>query len=1118
MKKLLFILLFSSMALAQAVRVDIPLLTTGPNVPSTGGPMPQMLGIANAAVQVCGHPAVLNGSGLCTNLITTYTDSTMSTACPSPSVQMVQLPGTTCSATTGQLANIGFWYAGGTVDYTISTTYGNYGPYTISPSPSGGYSVWFDVRTYGAKCDGITDDSAAAQAAENAAEAAGGGTVLMCPSGTTMVLGSASPMFEISKTAPVQVQIPAGSKIALTAALPNLPTPAAPTVVASSGTWPAGTYQFKVRYLTGGATSIAWSPETTVTLAAPGGFTLTAPTKVTYAQAYDIGISTTSGAETVQDNCGYNNNFTGNYCYPQRSNPGATAQWVSTKTPTTSLTNPFWQGIVAPSTSSLPAILLHNDNGGSITVVGNSDPGGGMGGPTIYPGPAAVMSNGLATTGLGVSHIDQIMWLFSYVPTAVVTDAVIRDCGTFTPSRHFASVYGAPNAIAYDICGAENDVYYSLDLTCAGGSVLGCDDLHIDSMPWYGDREGVANLNIDAVVGGPSYGHSAVVLNGMYGGANWAHIDGVNFHSLSLESYYNCALPGGGSGACHNNGLVSNAVNHIQVDHVHSYTSGLNPDFVPFTFNGQGMPDYPTNQLTRQISVAGFSASNSTTAIVNNVDGVSIAAASGNSWEIAPYNWMNPSAVAGVVSQLLNFTTDGTMVANSNTLAPTEAAIVSYVGGKVAISSNVISVAGTDGTFETGSATLGTGWGSYCAPGATCVFTRDNTTAYAGTYSQKLNQANATGYAEVYSNSMTIPAGVAYTIYGAMLSDGTSGTKFSVGISDAATGLMIYCPANYYLIPTSAWTAFSIPCPALALQKTDAVLRISTFNAPSGGGSVWVDNISVGVPVAAYPPFLSAAANKNVTGTGSSVCSATGSYTNGHIITADANSNCVDSGTALSSITGGASLTTKSQFIDDFYTFAGYGSGSIGAASGNSVSTNATYADQNHPGNIYVVSGTGGTGTGEQVNTGSVATIITPNTSLGWTWESAVYIPVLPSTTGGAYQAGLSASSGFEPWTASIQFHLTSTSGVPNDWYCRYNTTETDSTVVATVAWQRLTITNDGTKIHWYIGGTEVCGTGLAIASAPSTAMYPAWTATAKSATSMGMAVDYVTFQRAVVR
>jgi hypothetical protein len=60
---------------------------------------------------------------------------------------------------------------------------------------------------------------------------------------------------------------------------------------------------------------------------------------------------------------------------------------------------------------------------------------------------------------------------------------------------------------------------------------------------------------------------------------------------------------------------------------------------------------------------------------------------------------------------------------------------------------------------------------------------------------------------------------------------------------------------------------------------------------------------------------------------------------------------------------------------------------------------------------------------------------------------------------------------------------------------------------------------NDGTNVHWYIGGTQVCGTGVAIASMPSTTQYPAvWSATALSATSVAMAYDYINWQRAVSR
>src|SRR5213593_1661413 len=49
-----------------------------------------------------------------------------------------------------------------------------------------GTRPWVDVRAYGAKGDGVTDDTAAIQAAVTAA--AGG--VLQCPAGTYLVVGT----------------------------------------------------------------------------------------------------------------------------------------------------------------------------------------------------------------------------------------------------------------------------------------------------------------------------------------------------------------------------------------------------------------------------------------------------------------------------------------------------------------------------------------------------------------------------------------------------------------------------------------------------------------------------------------------------------------------------------------------------------------------------------------------------------------------------------------------------------------------------------------------------------------------------------------------------------------
>ena len=127
-------LLLSSLAcFSQAVRVDIPLLTSGPNVSINGTPLPTALWLSNATIQICTHPATLSAC----SYITTYTDSSEGTACPGTQ-QIVNLPGNTCSSLSGTLGNIGFWFAGGTVDYIITSSYGTFGPYTVSAGSTGG--------------------------------------------------------------------------------------------------------------------------------------------------------------------------------------------------------------------------------------------------------------------------------------------------------------------------------------------------------------------------------------------------------------------------------------------------------------------------------------------------------------------------------------------------------------------------------------------------------------------------------------------------------------------------------------------------------------------------------------------------------------------------------------------------------------------------------------------------------------------------------------------------------------------------------------------------------------------------------------------------------------------
>lgn len=292
-------------------------------------------------------------------------------------------------------------------------------------------------------------------------------------------------------------------------------------------------------------------------------------------------------------------------------------------------------------------------------------------------------------------------------------------------------------------------------------------------------------------------------------------------------------------------------------------------------------------------------------------------------------------------------------------------------------------------------------------------------------------------------------------------------------------------------------------------------------------------------------------------------------------------------------------------YFDDFFATAAVIAGLLNGGGAESCNGSSTYEDQNHPGNFTAVSGTAGSATGVYCVAGNTAgrPIITPNSSLGWIWSSAVYVAVLPGTTAAAYQAGMVGTPAVSPWTTGVGWYLSSANGglasvtgisggggfsgsgtllltsfngctgatatvtiasgafvsaavtaagsdcaaaptsatctsgtatctgspvsitvattvTPiNDWYCEYGSTYVDSGTAATVAWTRLGMVNDGTHLHWYVNGTEAAGCEVAIASVPSATAFLAWTSVGLSATTnMSMGVDYVYFQRSVVR
>ena len=231
MKKLLFLVLLAPLSLfGQIARYDMPVLPTTPHTVPVGS-LPTVLAVTNATVSVCNYPATIV-SGMCTNKITTYTDSTGTTACPS-TAQLTAPGSSVCTSTTGLQGALGFWYGATSthITYTVKTPWGAFGPYDISPSigaagnpaapglalqfansgasafqadsnftwnptlhvmsmPTGPCMVhgWWNVMCSGATGNGTTDDSTAFQAAATYGKA--NGLSLYMPTGQYLITKS----------------------------------------------------------------------------------------------------------------------------------------------------------------------------------------------------------------------------------------------------------------------------------------------------------------------------------------------------------------------------------------------------------------------------------------------------------------------------------------------------------------------------------------------------------------------------------------------------------------------------------------------------------------------------------------------------------------------------------------------------------------------------------------------------------------------------------------------------------------------------------------------------------------------------------------------------------------
>src|SRR5215475_1963871 len=107
MKRLILFLLFSSLACAQGVRVDIPTI-----VNPLGKPIP------NVNVQLCSGTATITGTS-CSPQVQSFIDGTLATTCAS-GFPVTQPQIASCSATSDGAGNAGFWLSPASYIYCLT--------------------------------------------------------------------------------------------------------------------------------------------------------------------------------------------------------------------------------------------------------------------------------------------------------------------------------------------------------------------------------------------------------------------------------------------------------------------------------------------------------------------------------------------------------------------------------------------------------------------------------------------------------------------------------------------------------------------------------------------------------------------------------------------------------------------------------------------------------------------------------------------------------------------------------------------------------------------------------------------------------------------------------------
>jgi hypothetical protein len=132
----ILITLFCTPFFGQAVRWDIgyPGAPGAATVSASGAPF---FALPNVQLNWCSYPSNSGLNQACTNFATTYTDVTLSTACPT-NQQVVLQNSSSCQATGDNFGNLGVYTVAGTYVYTLTVGGASYGPYTVTLGGTGG--------------------------------------------------------------------------------------------------------------------------------------------------------------------------------------------------------------------------------------------------------------------------------------------------------------------------------------------------------------------------------------------------------------------------------------------------------------------------------------------------------------------------------------------------------------------------------------------------------------------------------------------------------------------------------------------------------------------------------------------------------------------------------------------------------------------------------------------------------------------------------------------------------------------------------------------------------------------------------------------------------------------